>query len=873
MKKINLFLGIFFIFFFASSLFSYQIDTRAIKYGTERQKINFIQKVFNTGDRTYLPEIAELLDDGSDEVRSKAAYTLFKIGDSTCVDYYKKGLKDNYWQVRYYSIKGLVKFATGKELDEFNKSLNDPYWQIRYYAASGIGKYGNENSVDVLVNHIDDGNEKVKEEILWALINLMWKPESREKFKTLPDSKVENIFNFLKGTNTDLKIRTIWLIEATGDKRGVPYLISALDDVNDEVKIRSVWALEKLKATESADEISGLLAKSSVKVKIESIKTLVRMKTEEGIKGIVKGLKDPDESVKIYSLWALEKFKNISTYPEIVNCLNDKSPSVREYAYKIIEEIKDPVFIPILEKFIDNENNSINSRLIALNLLGKIGDESVKSYLIEKTRTTDQLIRYGAIVSFSYLDKFDNDYLEILSYLEKNEKCKRVRDESRKILKDIVSEMVKKIKSPDPKDREFVINKVNAIIKTYEVKELIYKMLISDYPEVRSKAVRLVIEKPERFFSKGIEEALKSSDIETRKMAAIAIGEIGDRSAIPLLKKGLKHFDPEFQLYCAYALAKMGVKDAFPYAMNFINSSNSEYQKKAVEILSFLKDKRSTGILLQKLKDGELDVKLVSAYALAKMGEIKGLEFLVRISEQNIEPLRTEADMYLNSNSIPLSLKCKIPEIREKIYKEKLGVQEVIEKFMFAYRITGMIDVDGKDNDRYWQMVKKSNRFIRIEGEKVPYGIQTKVAAGYDDKNLYFLIICEDQSGSEINLNSRDFITISINPFNSENQWYQFVLHPLELIKYSYVWKFYVDNDEPERNWKSNWVAKSSVESNRWIAEISIPLSDLNVKEINSGDKWDINFLREINEKSTSTWTGRIDDPEQFGLLIFKESL
>jgi len=568
------------------------------------------------------------------------------------------------------------------------------------------------------------------------------------------------------------------------------------------------------------------------------------MKTEEGIEGVIKGLKDPDESVRIYSLWALEKFKNVSTYPEIVNCLDDSSQSVREYAIK-------------------NDNNSINSRLIALNLLGKIGDESVKDYLIEKTRISEQLIRYGAIVSFSYLDKFDKNYLEILSYLEKNEKCKRVRDESKKILRDVMSEMIKKVKSPDSKDREFVINKVDAIIKTDEVKELIYKMLISNYPEVRSKAVEMVVERPERFFAKGIKEALNESDIETRK----------NKSAIPLLEKGLKHFDPEFQLYCAWALAKMGVKDAFPYAMNFINSPNPEYQKKAAEIFGFLKDKRSTGILLQKLKDGELDVKLVSALALAKMGEIKGLEFLVRISEQNIEPLRTKANEFLNNNSIPLSLRAKIPAIREKIYKEKLGIHEVIEKFMYAYRITGMIDVDGKDNDRYWQMIKKSNRFIRIEGEKVPYGIQTKVAAGYDDKNLYFLVICEDQSRYEINLNSRDFITISINPFNSENQWYQFVLHPLELIKYSYIWKFYVDNDEPEKNWKSNWVAKNNVESNRWIAEISIPLSDLNMRKINNGDKWNINFLREINEKSTSTWTGRIDDPEQFGLLIFKESL
>jgi len=191
---------------------------------------------------------------------------------------------------------------------------------------------------------------------------------------------------------------------------------------------------------------------------------------------------------------------------------------------------------------------------------------------------------------------------------------------------------------------------------------------------------------------------------------------------------------------------------------------------------------------------------------------------------------------------------------------------------MYAYRITGMIDVDGRDNDRFWQMAKKSDRFIRVEGEKVPYGIQTKVAAGYDDENLYFLVICEDQGSYEIDLNSRDFITISINPFNSKNQWYQFVFHPLELVKYSYIWKFYINN-ESGKNWKSNWVAKSSVESNRWIAEISIPLSALDVKKINDGDRWNINFMREISEKSTSTWTGRIDDPEQFGLLIFKESL
>jgi len=872
MNKFNIFLSIF-IIIFTQMLFSVELDTKIVEYGTTTQKINFIQNVLKEGNRAYLPYIANLLDDKDEIIREKAAETLWKIGDLTCVDYYKKGIEDSYWLVRYYCTRGLINFATGQELFIFYQLLDDPYWQVRYYAASGIGKYGNYESVDVLVDHINDTNEKVKEEILWALTKLMWRPESREKFKTLPDSKVENIFNLLKGNNIFLKIRTIWLIESTLDKRGIPYLISALDDENDEDKIKSVWALEELKAEEGIDEIEGLLSEQSTKVKIESIKTIVRLKSEEGLEGIIKGLNDTDESVRIYSLWALEKFKNASTYSEIVKCLDDNSQSVREYAIKIIEDIKDPIFIPILENFTDNNNYSIDSRLSALSLLGKIGDESVKTYFIDKMGSQDPLIRYGAIKGFSYLDMFDKQYLRVLSYLEKNDSSSRVRTESKKILKDIVNELILKIKSPVLTDRQFVIERVDEIIQSDESRNLIYKMLLSDYPDVRSKGVEVVAKRPEGLFAKGVKESLEEPDIEIRKIAAIAIGEIGDKSAIPILKKGLKHFDQEFQLNCAWALAKMGDKQAFSYAVDFINNPNPQFQKRAAEIFGFLKDRRCVGLLLQKLEEGELEVKLASSYALAKMGEIKGVEFLVRISEENIEPLRSQANVYLQDISIPSSLRAKVPQIRESIYQERLGIQEVKEKVIFAYKIAGtIINLDGKDDDRYWQMVEKNDKFIRIEGERVPYDIQTKVAVGYDEKNLYFLIICQEQGVKEINLNSRDFITISINPFNSKMQWYQFVFHPLGLIKYSYIWKFYKD-DEKEREWQSSWIAVSSVESNRWIAEISIPLSELGIDKIENGDRWAINFLREIDKKSTSTWTGRIDIPEQFGILIFKEQL
>jgi hypothetical protein len=157
-----------------------------------------------------------------------------------------------------------------------------------------------------------------------------------------------------------------------------------------------------------------------------------------------------------------------------------------------------------------------------------------------------------------------------------------------------------------------------------------------------------------------------------------------------------------------------------------------------------------------------------------------------------------------------------------------------------------------------------------MEGDRVASDVQTMVSAGYDSENIYFLLICEDPNAGELNLNSRDFITLSLNPLNSEEKWYQFVIHPLGDIKYSYVWKLY-GNGEPEKNWVSEWKTAVKVEKSRWVAEIAIPLSDLQAEQFFSGDKWGVNFQRDSRQVPPTTWTGRIDNPSQFGIINFRE--
>ena len=846
-------------------------EIRGLLSGTAEKKIEIIERIMKTGDKVYLPELAALLEvEENREIRSRAAQALLRAGDSTCVPAYTKALGDSYWQVRLYAIQGLVRYGEGEMIPDFKKAAGDSYWQVRYYGIAGLAKYGDESVIPFLISSLKDEHEDVRGKALWALFSLMWKDSARSFFKGLDDTAVKPVLDAAGSSNPEIRIRTLWLLEASGDERAVPLFIKMLEDKNDEIKIRALWAIERFKSEEGNRQIESLILDDSTQVRIESIKTLVRLKASESISGLVRGLSDSDERVRIYSLWAMEKFRDPASYPAIAEKLDDASGEVREYARILIENLKDPAFFPVLQRMAEDAQISRDARLAALKILGSIGDESLKPFMMEKTRDASQLFRYGALEALFNIDRFDADFISLLAYLERHDNSARVRRQANLFLREIISGLQVKLESGNKEDREFALSRIESLYGTRNLVSLLLKMAYSKYPEVREKMLLAAKDLPDKVFAKSLHDLFKEPDINIKKLAAFAMGETGDRDSIPLLKEGMRHFDPEFQLICAWALAKMGISEAYPFGARYLRSSNIEYQKLAAEIFLFLSDPRSSSALLKSLLDSELEIKLISARALAGMGEEKGLETLVRLSEEGIEPIRTGANLYLQDKAIPLSLRAKIPALREKIRFEKLGIQEVGLKRVDALKAKAPVKIDGSDGDRFWKTAAMENAFILLEGDRVPSGIQTRVAAGYDSENLYFLLICEDPGAGGLDLNSRDFMTISLNPLNSDEKWYQFVVHPFGDIKYSYVWKLYVD-DEAERNWVSEWKAAVKIEKSRWVAEISIPLADLQADKVFSGDKWGVNFQRDSLRVPPTTWTGRIDNPSQFGIIHFRE--
>lgn len=850
--------------------FSQQTWKEILLNGTTKQKIEILKKIISEKNTTILPEVPNVLDDPSKDVRILASEALLNLGDSSFITAYEKELNDTFWQVRLNGIKGLVQWGIGDEIiNDFKKALDDSYWQVRYWAATGIGKFGDEKAIDVILSHLKDENFQVRSELFWSLRRILGRDEARYSFKKLPDSAITNMAQAAKVDDIKTQVNAIWAFEATTDKRVVPVLLDFLNANYDDVKIQAVWALENLKTNEGFEFLRAKLLEPSVKVKIETIKSLVRLGDTESVPAMVGKLDDPDENVRIFALWALKEFKDFVSFPAIVKKLADKSEKVRDYAYNIILELKSPDFIPVLEDAVLSPDFPLSSSVLAAELLGKIGSPEEALFFDSVKNHPEPALRKTILSSWYKVNPDDSAFLNYLNFASRLDSDVMVRKNAQRILEAIVQDIGKNLKSSEQMKRSQALEKLQFFKESVYITSTIHEMLYSNYRDVRNAALELIPYQPKAaVFSIMKKILLEEQSGEVKKLATVAMGKAGIKQAVPLLTNMLKTDDPEIQSYVSYALALLGNNAGLHIALRDTRSPDIEIQAMAIETIALLNAEEAIPALLRILENSELAIKLKAAWALSRLGEEKGMYTLVNLSHQDIEPLRTQARQFLTDKKIPSSLRAKIPAIQKELDKLITGVPEASLKKIVAIKTTEQPVIDGSANDRIWRLANEDRSMIYLIGEKVPSEVQTSVMVAYDENRIYFLFNCLDPDASSITFDSGEFLTISINPSSSDNRWYQYTLHATNFLKYAYVWKKYI-TDDMDTEWQSQWTSATKITNSGWMAEIMIPFTDFGVSKIPEG-KWEINFQRISDHLPAVTWTGKIDNPAQFGQIIFK---
>ncbi|MEE2931173.1 MAG: DUF5916 domain-containing protein [Bacteroidota bacterium] len=185
------------------------------------------------------------------------------------------------------------------------------------------------------------------------------------------------------------------------------------------------------------------------------------------------------------------------------------------------------------------------------------------------------------------------------------------------------------------------------------------------------------------------------------------------------------------------------------------------------------------------------------------------------------------------------------------IFPQLIFAQFVNKKIYNINRIYSTPKIDGQLNDDIWQKINTAKGFSQISpnnGTSERDNQKTEVKICYDDQNIYFGVMMYDNSPDSIlkELSKRDEenknfdkFGVWINPFNNGQIEYNFTITAAGVQidrKFS--------SSEVDSRWNAVWESAVQINKKGWVAEFSIPFSQLRFP--NNNQEWALNMMRTI---------------------------
>ncbi len=141
-------------------------------------------------------------------------------------------------------------------------------------------------------------------------------------------------------------------------------------------------------------------------------------------------------------------------------------------------------------------------------------------------------------------------------------------------------------------------------------------------------------------------KALKAEEMGTRWNAALLLGEIGDKSAVPaLIECAGKDDNPRVRRRAIEALGKLGDKSAIPVLTAALQDGDRFVRRDAARALGQLGDKTAVPALSALLKDPEGFVRRDAARALGEIGDTSAIPGLQQLAEESAEAYSADAPL------------------------------------------------------------------------------------------------------------------------------------------------------------------------------------------------------------------------------------
>ena len=388
----------------------------------------------------------------------------------------------------------------------------------------------------------------------------------------------------------------------------------------------------------------------------------------DAIEPLAEFLNDPDVDLRIYATHALGDQQDPRAVHILLNALNDENVNVRYHAIEALGKMRAAeaadtlagiaesrdffLAFPALDALSAIGDSSIAPRLVPLleddilrspatDALGQLGDEDVVAPLVELLNTTGSHALVITQALATLYDRYEKSYQEG-SYI-----ADLVRGA---INQTGVQNLLDAIDQTGGNNLR-ALALVLGWLEGEAVERALARLL--GQSTVRKEIIESLVRYGERVTQLLIEQ-LDYEEVETRKAAVIALGRIGDSSAVPALVSVLTG-DDELAIVAAGALGKIGDRRAFEALLGMLDHTDGAVRQAVIAAINSLGHPEMAARALRLLNDPNPHVRESAVKIAGYFGYAECTDLLLercRDTDENVRRAAIEHIPYLDDDRV-----------------------------------------------------------------------------------------------------------------------------------------------------------------------------------------------------------------------------
>jgi HEAT repeat protein len=614
---------------------------------------------FGWREKQVIGALIHKLRDPSSWVRINAAYSLGEIKAQEAVDPLLELLEESSdWRFKYVQQEALIALRKIGVLNKrliavTEKNFHDEYLKVETIKI--IGQLKIVEARDLLVTAARDPHEVVRKKALNSIYQLTL--ISRPQIPVALPPKV------------------------MGDPF-VEILTKSLRDRSAEIRAQSAEALGKIQDPRAVEPLMDALKDTSALVKNNAMKALGNFSEERIFDVVIHYLQtDPNvlhnhlsEDTFISVARKTSRSRAYSYFSEGKHHLQTSLVGIQQGAsYR--ELIVHPNAVQKLLQALENSTPRIQERIFQM--LGFFADDRIEGYLLRYLESPSAQVRRRAA---SGLEIFGGAqaFPKLLNMLkDQDPEVKAAAATTLGAFKDkrALEPLVELLRDPNERVREAALRSLGGFNEK-KVLDLMIDHLENNATSIRNVAIRYLREPPDPRAVEPLSALLGHEDSFLPLMAAEVLGKIGDKRALQLLKEVLngqydrnRQFDADKKLRntAALALGSLRAREAVPVLISALQ--NKDLKVSAIIALGSVKDEAAVPALIKCLSDEDPMAQERAALALKEIGTPRALAAVQNYSKD--KPY-SAVNLPRIGSSIPVD-SSKIPRPAGPIKKGELG--------------------------------------------------------------------------------------------------------------------------------------------------------------------------------------------------------